>query len=185
VGEKVAITAQKCDLSENVRLAAEIFLEHGGFIRSVICHKVGNESQAEDLFQDFFLSLAAKPVPQDVRNIRSFIYKALTNDIADRARKIERYQKMTHKYADFHSLPINNKTAEDALLEKEQVGKMIEVIGKQVSKSEANAISLRYNENLCIGEVADKMHIDKRSVSRYISTGLQKIRQFLAYEKEV
>jgi RNA polymerase sigma factor (sigma-70 family) len=183
VKEKTGITAIKGNATDNVQRATAIFFEQGDFIRKVIHYKIRDENKVEDLFQDFFLSLVVRPIPLDVRNIRSFLYKAIINDITDHARSMERYRKLKHKYADFFCAPVNNKTVENALLETEQIEKMMDLISKQATKSEANAINLRYRENLCIGEVADRMHINKRSVSRYISAGVRKVRKILALEQ--
>ena len=183
MGEKSAVTVQENDISGNVRRAAVIFSEHGDFIRTVIRYKIHDENRVEDLFQDFFLSLTSRPLPADVRDIRSFIYKAITNDIADRARSIERYHNLKDKYANIHKESVNNQVVLDALIEKEQAEKMMELIGKRVTKREARAINLRYKDNLCVGEIAGNMGIDRRSVSRYISAGLRKVRQFLAFEQ--
>jgi DNA-directed RNA polymerase specialized sigma24 family protein len=68
----------------NVGLAAKIFAEYGDFIRMVIRYKVKNEAQADDLFQDFFLSLVVSPLPageHSGRNIlmgQSFLYFFIT-----------------------------------------------------------------------------------------------------------
>jgi RNA polymerase sigma factor (sigma-70 family) len=183
VGEKEAVTAQDSNALSGVQRAAVIFFEHGDFIRTVIRRKVHDESRVEDLFQDFFLSLATKPLPSDVRNIRGFIYKALINDITDHHRSYERRNNLRYNYANIHSNPINIRTAEDAIIEKEQTEKMIELLRKRATKNEAKAIALRYCDNLCVGEVADRMGINKRSVSCYISAGIRKVRQFLVLEQ--
>jgi RNA polymerase sigma factor (sigma-70 family) len=183
VGEKEAVTSQDNNALSNVQRAAVIFFEHGDFIRTVIRRKVHDESRVEDLFQDFFLSLATRPIPTDVRNIRSFIYKALINDITDRHRSFERRNNLTYNYANIYSKAINNCSVEDAIIEKEQTEKMIELLRKRATKNEAKAIALRYCDNLCVGEVADRMGINKRSVSSYISAGLRKVRQFLVLEQ--
>lgn len=179
--QKNTIPVKECDIVSNVRHAAEIFFENGDFIRNVILCSIRDEGKTEDLFQDFFLSLVSRPIPPDVRNLKSYIYKALINDISDRIRYIERYRALTHKYASYCNEVVNNRSAENALIEKEQTEKMIELIEKRVAKREARAIAMRYCDNLCVGEVASRMGINKRSVSRYISAGLRKVRQFLVF----
>ena len=59
---KVSINKEG-DVPNNVDPAMKIFEEHGNFIHSVIRFNVNNEAEAEDLFQDFFLSLISKPIP--------------------------------------------------------------------------------------------------------------------------
>ena len=168
MGEKETTIVQGFDISNNVQRASVIFSEHSDFIRAVIRHRIHDESKAEDLFQDFFLSLVSRPIPPDVRNLKSYIYKALINDISDRIRHIERYQTLTHKYAEHNGETINKGVVEDAFIEKEQMEKMIELIGKRTTKREIKAIAFRYCDNLGVQEVAERMGIDSRSVSRYI-----------------
>ncbi len=172
-------------MSGDVQRATAIFFEHYDFIRAVIRYKIKDESRAEDLFHDFFLSLVSRPVPAEVQDIKGYIYRAITNDVTDHIRHIKRYQAMTHKYADCNKLIVNNRVPEDALMEKEQTVRMIELIRKRVTKNEFKAIASRYRNDLSIKETAGRMNINDRSVVRYISTGLGKVKRFLAIEQEV
>jgi len=134
------------------------------------------------LFHNFFLSLVSRPVPAEVQDIKGYIYKAIINDVTDHIRHLGRYQSLTHRCANYKKLTVNNRVPEDALMEKEQTDRMIELIRKRVTKNEFKAITSRYSEGLSIKEVADRMSINNRSVSRYISTGIRKVKQFLVIE---
>ena len=177
-------TGQGYDVSGDVQRATVIFFEHGGFIRAVIRQKIKNESIAEDLFHNFFLSLVSRPVPAEVRDIKGYIYTAIINDITDHIRYIGRYQAMTHKFADYSKLTVNNRLPEDALIDKEQADLMIELIKKRVTRNEFEAIASRYSDDLSIRQAAEKMSINNRSISRYVSTGLRKVKQFLVVKRE-
>jgi RNA polymerase sigma factor (sigma-70 family) len=178
-------TEHGCDVSGDIQRAAAIFFGHGNFIRAVIRHKIKDESMVDDLFHDFFLSLVSRPVPAEVQDIKGYIYRAIINDITDHIRHLRRYQAMTHRCADYNKIIVNNQLPEDALMEKEQTIRMIELIKKRVTKNEFKAITSRYCDDLSIKEAADRMNIDDRSVIRYISTGLRKVKKFLAIEQEV
>ncbi len=165
--------------SGDVASAAEIFSEYGDFIWAVICYKVKNEAWAGDLFQDFFLSLVSKPIPEGVQNVRSYLYRAIINDIVDATRRVEKYKNRINKYAECLNYSINKDDPENALIDTEETDKMFKLIEGWLRRSEAEAISLRYRNNYNIKEVAEKMHVDSRTVSRYISAGLSKIRHYL------
>jgi RNA polymerase sigma factor (sigma-70 family) len=167
----------------NVDRAAEIFSQYGDFIRTVIYYHVENDAQADDLFQDFFLSLVSKPIPADIRNVKGYIYKAITNDIVDAVRRVEKYKTRMNKYAECFNYSVNNNRPENAFIEVEQTDKMFKLIEGQLRHSEAQAITLRYGNNYNIKEVAKKMHVNSRTISRYISTGLSKVRQFLTLKQ--
>jgi len=163
----------------NVARAAEIFSEYGDFIRAVICYRAKDDDQADDLFQDFFLSLVSRPLPADIQNVKSYLYRAITNDIIDATRRVEKYKIRMNKYAECFNYSINKNRPENALIEIEQTNKMFKLIEGRLRRSEAQAISLRYRNSYNIKEVAKKMHVNNRTVSRYISAGLSKVRQFL------
>ena len=181
---KKSTTGQGCDISGDVQRATAIFFEHCDFIRAVIRYKIKDESMAEDLFHNLFLSLVSRPVPAEVRDIKGYIYRAIINDVTDHIRHLGRYQSLTHRCADYNKLTINNRLPEDALMEKEQSDKMIELIKKRVTRNEFKAIASRYRDDLSIKEAADRMNIDDRSVVRYISTGLRKVKKYLAIKQE-
>ena len=165
--------------ANNVKVAAKIFDEHGDFIRAVIRYHVGNGVQADDLFQDFFLSLIYRPLPKGLQNIRSYLYRAITNDVIDFARKVERSQAIMHRYAKNFKYSINKSSPENALIEIEETKKMFELIEGRLPHSQAQAVTLRYRNDYNIKGVAKKMDVNSKTVSRYISVGLSKIRQFL------
>ena len=167
----------------NVACAAEIFSQYGGFILAVIRYKVGNDAQADDLFQDFFLSLVSKPLPPGIQNIKSYLYRAISNDIVDAARRVEKYQTRMHKYAEELNYSVNKSSPENALIEIEETNKMFKLIKGWLPCSEAQAVTLRYRHNYNIKEVAKKMKVNNRTVSRYISVGLSKLRQFLTVKQ--
>ena len=163
----------------NVGQATVIFARYGDFIRAVIHSQVRNEAQADDMFQDFFLSLVYKPIPQNVKNIKGYLYRAITNDVIDATRRVERYSHHMHKYAEHFNHSINKRIPENAFIEKEETNKMFELIKGRLTNSQSQAIDLRYRNHHSIKEVAEKMDVKSTSVSRYISIGLRKIRQFL------
>jgi len=165
--------------TDNVEKATEIFAEYGDFIYAVIRYKVRDESRADDLFQDFFLSLVSKPLAPEVKDVKSYLYRAITNDIIDAVRRVENYKDHLHKYAKNIDNPINKKTSGNAYIDKGEVDKIFELIEERLQHSESQAITLRYRDDYDIREVAERMDVNSKSVSRYISVGLKKVRQLL------
>lgn len=164
-------------LPSSVERAAEVFDEYGDFIRAVIGYHVQDEAQADDICQDFFLTLVSKTVPQDVKYIKGYLYRMIVNCIVDAVRRVEAYRTQMHQYAEGLGNSTDGRKPEDALAEAEQMNKMFEVIGRQLTPTEGQAVSLRYKNNCDIAEIAEKMGVNKRSVSRYIAIGFGKIRR--------
>ncbi len=167
----------------NVARAAEIFSKYGDFILAVIRYHVENDAQVDDLFQDFFLSLVSNPIPANTQNTKGYLYKAITNDIVDAVRRVEKYKTRIDKYAECFNYSVNNDRPENALIEREQTNKMFRLVEGRLRHSEAQAVTLRYRNSYNIKETAKKMHVNDRTISRYISTGLSKIRQFLTVKR--
>jgi RNA polymerase sigma factor (sigma-70 family) len=165
---------------DSVTGAARIISEYGTFIRTIIYCKVKNEDLAEDLFQDFYLSLVSKPIPAEIQNIKSYLYKAITNDILDATRRVNKYRTRINKYAKISKYSINKIAPEDALIETEETDKMFEAIKGWLQRTESQAIILRYKDSFDVKETAKKMNVNNRTVSRYVSSGLSKIRHYLA-----
>ena len=164
-------------------MAARVLAEHGSFIRAVILSKVKDKTQADDIFQGVFLNLVCKPVPKYVRDVRSYLYRAITNDAFDHIRRMERYEALVGRCSQQYGYYINKPSAEDALITEEEIGKVLGVIERQLNGFESKAIALRYWSCLSIREVAERMNIKTRSVSRYICVGIKKIRRHLTAER--
>jgi len=163
---------------ENLAYAEKVFAEHGDFVRAILRFHVRNQVEREDLFQVFFLELISKPIPEDVQNVRGYIYHVVCDNIKDAFRRIERYQKRLHRYAEHHRHIIEDRP-ENKLIETEEIEKMFELIYRHLPKNEAKAMALRYKDNCNIRETAAKMGVKPRSVSRYLSAGAKKLRQVL------
>ena len=177
------LSVKESSAPSNVDRAAEIFSKYGDFILAVIRYQAGNDVQADDLYQDFFLSLVSNPIPAHIQNIKGYLYRTITNDIVDAARRVEKYHTRMHKYAERLAYSINKNTPENALIEEERLDKMFALIEGRLPRSEAQAITSRFRDNFGIKEVAKQMHVNNRTVSRYISAGLSKVRQFLSVKK--
>jgi RNA polymerase sigma factor (sigma-70 family) len=165
---------QKFDDLSNVERATGIFDKYGDFIRSVIRFHIRNEPEAEDVFQDLFLFLVAKPIPLEVENVKGFLYKLLCDTVKDAYRRLERYQARINRYTKRNSCAAENRP-ETELISVEETKKMFDLIERQLPAQEALAVTLRYRDDYNTGEVAEMMGVKERSVSRYVSVGLKKI----------
>jgi RNA polymerase sigma factor (sigma-70 family) len=163
----------------NIDIASEIFIEYWDFIYSVIRFKAGNEGVIDDLFQNFFLSLVQNPPAQDVKNIKGYLYRAIMNDVIDNARYVERYHNLINGYAEHSRYNKSQTFREDNILDFEEINKVIDYIDKKLEFNEANAIKLRFKDELKIREIAEKIGVDNTTAWRYITKGLSEIRRFL------
>ena len=169
---------EKSGTRSNVDRATEIFDEYGEFIRSVIDFHVRDETLSDDLFQDLFLFLVSKPIPEEVQNVKAFLYKVICDAVKDTFRRIDRYQRRIYRYAEHRRGCVVGSHADRGLMDIEETQKMFDLIERRLPKNEAVALKLRYGDNCDTAEVAEKMGVKPRSASRYVCVGLKKIRQF-------
>ena len=172
----VATKKNKCrEVPSEVDSAMKVFTEHGDFIRSVIRFHVRGGVESDDLFQDFFVFLLSNPIPHNVQNVRGFLYRIVSLRAKDAFRRIDRYQQGVQRYAQRYRYPVDHRP-ENAVIEADEVEKMFNLINNRLPPNEALAINLRFRDNFEISKVAETMGIKSRSVSRYVSKGLKKIR---------
>ncbi|MHC4084778.1 MAG: hypothetical protein ACYSWZ_19675 [Planctomycetota bacterium] len=84
----------------NIHYAKEIIEKHGDFIRSVIRFHIRNEAEAENLFKDLYMFLVAKPIPEEVQNVKGCLYKLISDMIKATYRRKDRYQEIMRRYTE-------------------------------------------------------------------------------------
>jgi RNA polymerase sigma factor (sigma-70 family) len=163
----------------NMAAAAKVFLDHKDFIRRVICFHIHDEDHADDLFQDFFLSFVSHPLPGGIRNIKSYLYKAIINDIIDSIHRKESYRNSIHEYFECSNRTLCQKMPEEAVMSMEEVSRILEVIEKRLPHTEAQAVCLQYRDSYEAKEIAEKMGVGAATARGYVSEGLSRIRTLL------
>jgi RNA polymerase sigma factor (sigma-70 family) len=167
---------------EAVEAAAEIYRRHGGFIRAVVRFQAGARFDPDDLFQEFFLVLIRKPVPPQVRRVKSYLYRALANYVFDRARQQACYERNLRKYAAQARIAINNRAARNVFIEQEEKSAALAYLTRHLQERQAQAFVLKYGDHCTLAEIAARMGVNQRTVSRYLCQGLKRLRRVLAIE---
>jgi len=171
--------SRRIDESTDVlRRAAGIINEYGDFIYRVIRSQLSDEALVDDVFQDFYLSIVSRPIPDDVENMESYLYRAVSNNILDAVRTRNRTKSNLKKYAQqVQEMP--SSFPEQILENNEVTDRMFDMLRKHLSKAETQVFRLRFRDDHDTLETAEKMGVNSRTVSRYMSTGLKKIRCLL------
>jgi RNA polymerase sigma factor (sigma-70 family) len=174
-------TDQPQDMQRRVQLAKELFIEQGEYIRSVVRYAASGNEYTDDLVHELFLFFAAKPIPDDILNIRGYLYKVIFDKVRDWQRSRTRHQIRLRQYQEEKLKELTTLCREGQ--EDENAQQIMGLIERHLSRAEIRAIVLRYRNQYEIEEVAMEMNIKPRSVSRYISVGLKKIRQLLNIQR--
>lgn len=171
-------------VQKRVERAARIFKEYGDLIRAIIRSNLPEGADANDIFQDFFLSLISNPVSDTEQNIEAYLYRAIKNDIADAARRTKSYRRRIQRYAERHRYGITSEAPNAIVAKSQEVLKMFQIGKHKLAPREFQAIIERFANDLSTDEAARKMCVSKKTYSQYLWTGLKKIRTFLdTYDK--
>jgi RNA polymerase sigma factor (sigma-70 family) len=167
------------EIQNNVKMAAEVFGEYGDAIRAIIKFNVKSETEIDDIFQEFFLSIVRRPIPQSVQDIRGYLYKAVTNDIIDISRRNKSDRNRINRYAECRKYSINEDDPENLIIQAEEIKKVLQTIENSLPKREAEVVVKRYGRNLSTTDTAQRMSVNRRTVSRYLSVAIKKARQII------
>jgi RNA polymerase sigma factor (sigma-70 family) len=181
IGERQSNLGREADadVQKRVKLATDIFAKYGAQIRAIIHFHITDKSKIDDIFQDFFLSILHKPVPEGIQNIEGYLYKAVTNDVIDAVRRTKSYRDRIHRSAEYRKYSIVYEDPQNIVIQAEERQKMFQLIERLLPPREAEAVIERYGYDRSIGDASTRMHVNKRTFSRYLCMGLKKIRKFL------
>jgi RNA polymerase sigma factor (sigma-70 family) len=167
------------EIRKRVGFAAEVFDRYGDEIRAIIHFNVKDNSRADDIFQEFFVSIVHKPIPTDIEDIRAYLYRAITNDVIDVSRQIKNHQDHIQKYAECRKYRVIPEDPQKTAIQTENTKKMFRLIENRLPKRQAEVIVQRYGHGLSTTDTAEKMNVNKGIVCRYLSVALKKMREFV------
>lgn len=162
---KTNVDTQRCNVAD----AAKVFLDHEDFIKKVISFHIHDEDEAGDLFQDFFLFLIRNPLPPDIQDIESYLYRAITNDITDALRRKEQYKDRLRECVKRVYRPSSQKTPVEAVLEMDELRGLFELIEKNLPRTEAQAVFLKYRDGHDAKGIAKNMGVGIATARGYVS----------------
>jgi len=131
----------------------------------------------DDIFQDFFLSLASTSLPDNIRNMKRYLYKAITNDVVSMARRVRYRRERMKVYALDYRTRIWDDKPDGRMVSREEKEQVFDVLKKHLRPSEFQAVMWRYWRDRGNDEAAQELGIKKRSFIRYLCSGMKKIRK--------
>jgi RNA polymerase sigma factor (sigma-70 family) len=174
----------KIETAERVRRAADIFKTYDEEIRAMISLNVKEESAADDVFQDLFLSIVRTPVPQDIDRVPAYLYRIVANDMIDETRRLSNYAQFVRDYRECGNREATQEAPESDAIELEETHAMLRSLRNRLPYHEAEAIIQRYFYDKKAGDAARKMEIDSKSFSQYLHRGKVKILRSQRKERE-
>ena len=108
--------------------------------------------------------------------------RAITNDVLDSARQRQSYRQHLKIYSQKIRISINKKAPTNAFLKTEESDSLFGLLARQLTRRQSQAVTMRYRDNCSLPEIAAAMGVDRHTVSRYLSSGLKRLRGVLAIE---
>lgn len=167
-----------------VEQVTRIFHDYHDEIYRIIRFHIDNEHDVDDIFQELFLSFLKNPVFLNTHNVLAYIYKTITNDIIDSIRKKKNYQSKIARYAKQKNDTAGVSNPERTAILYEDFKKFYTLMQKRLPPRQAQALHLRYIKEYSTSEAAEKMGVDKTTLSRYLSVGLKKMQKLSKAEVE-
>jgi RNA polymerase sigma factor (sigma-70 family) len=167
------------EMHGRVQSAAEVFARYGDQIRAMIHFHVKDKARADDVFQEFFVSLVHNPIPAYIEDIEAYLYRALTNDVIDVWRQASNQRDGIEEYTESHRYDMIQQDPQSSFIQAEATREMFRLIERRLPKCEADVVLQRYANGLSMADTARKTHLDKRSVTRYLSLARKKMRKFI------
>ena len=170
-------------LQNRIDQAFQIFTKYEDFLRSIIYLNLQNHFSVDDIMQDFFIHLVKNPIPDNIDDIKGYLYKAIINDIIDMARRNQRQEENMLKYTISYKKNVKQQIMpERNIVKKDKLLKLLKLIKKHLPPYQANALFHYYFSDCNISKAAKKMKVDPNTLSRYVCTGLKKCRSLFSYE---
>jgi RNA polymerase sigma factor (sigma-70 family) len=174
----------KKNIPNSVKFASEIFDQYGDEIRAIIHYNVKDQTKADDIFQNFFVSIVHKPIPPDIQDVKAYLYRAVTNDVIDDSRQKKCRQDHIKKYAECYKNFITTEDPQNIAIKIEDTKRMFQLIESRLPKREAQVVLQRYGRGFSTNDTAKKIHADKRNVSRYLYAALKKMRKLISQSED-
>ena len=84
--------------------------------------KKEHEKMLDELLQHVYES--PKPIPENIRNIKSYLYRAIAHDVIDSFRRVRRSETLVKNYAENIKTPVNKPSSTNAFYLEAKISKI-------------------------------------------------------------
>ncbi len=161
----------------------QIYEKDGDFIRKVIQVHLGNSLNGDDVFQGFFLRLLEKPIPSEVVDRQSYLYRMIINNIINEVHRIETYKKRLSRYSQVQPSRARERGPYEKAAQANEFNWIMQIIDNKLPSQIATALKLRYKKDDTNGAIVQAMSVKKETERRYIRRGLKKLREIFKHKQ--
>jgi len=142
--------------------------------------RTGSQAAAEDLAQELYLKLAARPPGEAAENPTAFLYRIAMNLMVDRTRGEARAAARDGQWRGAHATVIAGQEvaeeppADEAAASRQRLRQLVEAVAELAPQMQ-RAFTLHKLEGLSHAETARAMGISVKSVEKHISAALKNL----------
>jgi RNA polymerase sigma factor (sigma-70 family) len=142
--------------------------------------RTGSPAAAEDLAQELYLKLAARPPGETAENPQALIYRIALNLMVDRTRGEARAAARDAQWRGAHRTSLAGEDiaeeppADEATASRQRLRQLVEAVAELPPQMQ-RAFSLHKLEGLSHAETAQAMGISVKSVEKHISAALKNL----------
>lgn len=168
-----------CDNAKKARL---IFEEHGSFILGVLESQVGIHD-AQDLYQNLYTSILTHPIPDSIKNIKSYLYRAAVNDVIDFKRKKSNQILRINEYSEHLRADRCQDDPANITELKDIINHTFKIIEENLPEKICRSLKLKLRNQLDYREISEEMGIKIDTVKKYVYRGLKNAQAILKTEE--
>lgn len=162
------------DVKERVALASTIIHTYDSAIRGFIRSYVRNEHDADDIYQNVFLSLVRTP-PTSLEFLAAYLREIVRNHAADLARRAGSRARFASCYTNHRQDEPISADPVTVLMEVEHMCVMEEFCESVLPSHMARVLMERCGRGNSTSETAQKLGLKKRTVSRYYCIAVKRV----------
>ena len=141
--------AESSELEQRVAQATDFFLRYEKCIRSIITFVAPDPDDAEDLYQDFYVSIVKKPLPEGIEDVEGYLYRTLLNRSRGKTRQAVRYRESLKRYAGGQEEQSEQRDVAEEVSRVDEAVTVLKTAKRLLGRREYEALRLRYYEGQC------------------------------------
>jgi RNA polymerase sigma factor (sigma-70 family) len=164
---------------------SHLYHRHRADLLRLLTARTGSAAEAEDLAQELWLKLRGHP-PLDVQNARAYLFRMAQNLATDRLRARQRRMARERRWSDeatdfaatVHDLPDPARTAEQVLIEREEIATLVSAIAN-LPEGARRAFELHKLEGVSHAGVAERLGISRSGVEKHMAVAMKYLKRAL------
>jgi RNA polymerase sigma-70 factor (ECF subfamily) len=154
------------------------FQQYHDKLFSLVCHKISNEKDAEELVQDTFLScLKHLPLFRGESSIWTWMARICQHEVADYYRK--RYAK---KF--IHAFPLSELLLAEPVYDSHEVSQKVKKVLHTMANEEREILLMKYVDKKKVKQIAQELGKTVKSVESILFRARIEFRDLYALEEE-